>query len=921
MGTAARNTFFALDNHFYQAGIENPSSVATDGLAGTLYIQVPVYPATSPFAVWQKQDNGETTNWILFGGGGPSPASSDTFVYQPGGTAVGNRYTDWATLYAAVLATRSGSNAPITIWMDNTYGTVSIPAGSYDFLGVRVKGLGDLGDARVPVTVDDGAEIANMNYFEDVDMTFDNTSVVDTVSTNRLIALDNTGIIENGSSPIWEIQSGSVFTVAMLFGANVAGDDTTPASTGPAFGVLSGGTLTIVQFNGNYGGENSIQSPLGSTVNIVYIDAASGYTNVQPALLGAFNYNQLSLSDRINYQGDQDNFAGPAVTVTEAISDLAKRETSFIYAPGAVQEGNKYNSFPDLYAAMLLCPGPKTLYLSDEVLTPVVIPFGNYNFDGVTIANVHQGVPIICGVDPDTTWTGVRKITGINLDFNNTTNPTFDLSAEGLILDGANLTNSGTVVAFTISTTAQVQMLGGSSMTGNGTCGLVAIAANESLQLIVGQVSQVAANAIQGDPTTTLITIFPDVSAVTYVPQTVHFSGTENEQLLTRADHLAYSPAVPADWTPVPTEVAQALDILASVSGAGGPFNPKQVYVDIAAGSDVTGIGSILLPFQTIPAALTYIAGAGAGDYVIILAAGTYSGAPIAWPGNVSLTAPPGGNLVSVTHDINYTSGAGTEIIVFSNIGFGTINVDLTAGGISLLFISSGAVQNLVRTDAAVGAKFVQLYNVNVQAFDITQNIIFYNCLLISGGPYVIQATGRGIFTSSLVAAGITINGAGVLSLSSCLTAAGVSIFTGVGGGTVSTDSSSLEGGGTVAGSAVLSFSDNASREAYTPTTPADWVVVPTTVQEGLDELASTLTSGDAAVEPRIVSAPEAAAKQIVLANAPSNPAEVSLAYQGVEQQIGVDFTVTGSTVDWTGLGLDTIGVVAGEFMVFTFAK
>lgn len=70
--TAANNTHFAIDNHYYQAGNVNPSVTATDGLAGSIYVQVPVFGSTSPIASWQKQDNGVSVNWTAYAGGGGS---------------------------------------------------------------------------------------------------------------------------------------------------------------------------------------------------------------------------------------------------------------------------------------------------------------------------------------------------------------------------------------------------------------------------------------------------------------------------------------------------------------------------------------------------------------------------------------------------------------------------------------------------------------------------------------------------------------------------------------------------------------------------------------------------------------------------------------------------------------------------------
>ena len=79
MGTAAQNTFFALDNHAIQAGTYDPSSIATDGRAGSLFIQIADIGSVLPIQVWQKQDNGVSTNWTAFGGGS---GGLDEFDYK-----------------------------------------------------------------------------------------------------------------------------------------------------------------------------------------------------------------------------------------------------------------------------------------------------------------------------------------------------------------------------------------------------------------------------------------------------------------------------------------------------------------------------------------------------------------------------------------------------------------------------------------------------------------------------------------------------------------------------------------------------------------------------------------------------------------------------------------------------------------------
>lgn len=70
MATAAQNSFFIIDNHGIQGGTYDPSATATDGRAGSLFIQIHAADGSGSFQVWQKQDDGESTNWTVFGGGG-----------------------------------------------------------------------------------------------------------------------------------------------------------------------------------------------------------------------------------------------------------------------------------------------------------------------------------------------------------------------------------------------------------------------------------------------------------------------------------------------------------------------------------------------------------------------------------------------------------------------------------------------------------------------------------------------------------------------------------------------------------------------------------------------------------------------------------------------------------------------------------
>lgn len=70
MSAPSYNTQFLLQNYVAQAGTYDPSVTATDGRAGSLFIRVHDAAGAGSIGVWQKQDDGLSTNWTPFGGGG-----------------------------------------------------------------------------------------------------------------------------------------------------------------------------------------------------------------------------------------------------------------------------------------------------------------------------------------------------------------------------------------------------------------------------------------------------------------------------------------------------------------------------------------------------------------------------------------------------------------------------------------------------------------------------------------------------------------------------------------------------------------------------------------------------------------------------------------------------------------------------------
>lgn len=94
------------------------------------------------------------------------------------------------------------------------------------------------------------------------------------------------------------------------------------------------------------------------------------------------------------------------------------------------------------------------------------------------------------------------------------------------------------------------------------------------------------------------------------------------------------------------------------------------------------------------------------------------------------------------------------------------------------------------------------------------------------------------------------------------------------------------------------------------------------TITPGAGTLTVAATGGGSTtvkIEMRTISAPEAAAKALTLVQTPANAGEISLdVVSGCSQFYGTDYTVSGSTLSWTGLGLDGL-LAAGDRIVITY--
>lgn len=128
----ASYALYALQGEFLLAGKQNPSVVPTPGRKGALWLQAPLNGGMP--AIYHKQDNGLSTNWILVAGGGLGGANQALSNLLP--TAINEHLVPnadnvkdlgasglaWRELFVREIA--SGNLNPVTIASNLDFGTV-----------------------------------------------------------------------------------------------------------------------------------------------------------------------------------------------------------------------------------------------------------------------------------------------------------------------------------------------------------------------------------------------------------------------------------------------------------------------------------------------------------------------------------------------------------------------------------------------------------------------------------------------------------------------------------------------------------------------------------------------------------------------------------------------------------------------------
>lgn len=350
----------------------------------------------------------------------------------------------------------------------------------------------------------------------------------------------------------------------------------------------------------------------------------------------------------------------------------------------------------------------------------------------------------------------------------------------------------------------------------------------------------------------------------------VSIVGTGTLTRLSDAYGEGYTPSIPGDWpVPVPATVQQALDDLILNSGSMPPSN--QIVVDQIIGSDSTGNGAPISPFQTIGAAIAQIIANGdnslAKPYTVIVHPGVYSeninilpfvwiigcayssafsvnfaftniAAPTQLNGNINCDPTFGSNghrggvvnLGQVGGNTFLQPGVSgnccVDLIGCSLLNTGTQFQNNPRGGVNWI---AGSANDTVLTHGIYQIMGVNIFGVLDIEGSCVVDLFGLSTNEFSGTPAnVVVGQNDGSTSNVRICASdiqnLTVNGASI---------------------SVSVDASSYPDGTlTIQNGGIFTVRTPAPAIGYVPGTPADWAgTPPADVQEALDRLAAVATT------------------------------------------------------------------------------
>ena len=276
---------------------------------------------------------------------------------------------------------------------------------------------------------------------------------------------------------------------------------------------------------------------------------------------------------------------------------IVAKSSSIIFRPGIPSSDLSVASWAEIKSFISLREGAVTVFI-DSSIAAAMADVGVTDCEGRVLFRAAQSNAITPHVLTLPDGAVLRDPAGfifsINVILQGTTTPNFDMSSGATFgaLAGAQIDNQGTQPAVRVGPASGGNVfsctLGGRFIPTSGpaleltTPGQTAILVSQTGGTYTGD------DVVQGPAGTTLVLVYD--AGIGQIPANPGFAGTVIPNVVDQAQFMAYSPAAPADWPIVPSQVAQALDELAGEIGNGSP--DTMAYFD-AAGK-LTGTASFI---------------------------------------------------------------------------------------------------------------------------------------------------------------------------------------------------------------------------------------------------------------------------------------------------------------------------------------
>jgi len=207
--------------------------------------------------------------WLARARAAAAASARATFVLRPGGTAGGNVYTDWASLYAAF----SQVQGPRWVWIDGSLGVPLVPAGTYnvDNTVFGTYGSGPPLFANGTLNFESGATFTFTSMTIEGNLTMQSASsapIVQMTNGSAIIMSDGCELAGSPAAAFANVPDGNQ---AQIY---VQGNSQLGDGTNPALSTTGTGEWQVFAFNDGAITDGSI-STTGTPGATVFYDASS----------------------------------------------------------------------------------------------------------------------------------------------------------------------------------------------------------------------------------------------------------------------------------------------------------------------------------------------------------------------------------------------------------------------------------------------------------------------------------------------------------------------------------------------------------------------------------------------------------------------------------------------------------------------